>query len=102
MVRNPDILADAGREKSKKKRGPLLIGFSLESHDLIKNAHKKLSQKNLDLIVANTPVSFSSSHISPIFIDRAGHVQKFSQMTKKKLSRLLVQRIQKILQANHD
>jgi phosphopantothenoylcysteine decarboxylase/phosphopantothenate--cysteine ligase len=38
---------------NKKKKNQQLVGFAMETHDTIKNAQKKLKDKNLDLIVSN-------------------------------------------------
>jgi len=50
LVKNPDILADLGRNK---RPGVTLVGFAAETHDLEENARKKLERKNIDLLVAN-------------------------------------------------
>lgn len=50
LVRNPDILAELGRQKRK---GVTLVGFAAETRDLLENARQKLAGKNLDLLVAN-------------------------------------------------
>jgi phosphopantothenoylcysteine synthetase/decarboxylase len=47
-----DILKWAGKNK---KRGQVVVGFALEDKNLQKNAEKKLKEKNLDMIIANTP-----------------------------------------------
>jgi phosphopantothenoylcysteine decarboxylase/phosphopantothenate--cysteine ligase len=49
LVRNPDIAAELG----KVKGGRILVGFSAETDNLIKNASGKLASKNMDMIVAN-------------------------------------------------
>jgi phosphopantothenoylcysteine decarboxylase/phosphopantothenate--cysteine ligase len=48
----PDILKWAGRQK---KHGQMLVGFALEDQDLRTNAERKMREKHLDMIVANTP-----------------------------------------------
>lgn len=50
LERNPDILAELGL---KKKPGQLLIGFAMETENLLENAAAKLKKKNLDIIAAN-------------------------------------------------
>lgn len=50
LERNPDILAELGL---KKKSGQLLIGFAMETENLLENAAAKLKKKNLDIIAAN-------------------------------------------------
>ena len=46
---NQDIL----KSVSELEQRPYVVGFAAETNDLIKNAEKKLSNKNLDLIIAN-------------------------------------------------
>ncbi len=53
----PDILKWAGRQK---KLGQILVGFALEDRDLWTNAERKMREKHLDMIVANTPDSISA------------------------------------------
>jgi phosphopantothenoylcysteine decarboxylase/phosphopantothenate--cysteine ligase len=50
LVRNPDILAGLG---SMEGNHPFLVGFAAETDALAENAAHKLSEKNLDMIVAN-------------------------------------------------
>jgi phosphopantothenoylcysteine decarboxylase / phosphopantothenate---cysteine ligase len=47
-----DILKWAGKNK---KMGQIVVGFALEDKNLRKNAEKKLKDKNLNMIIANTP-----------------------------------------------
>ena len=49
LERNPDIIAELGEKKGKR----LLIGFAMESENLLKNAAGKLRAKKMDYIVAN-------------------------------------------------
>jgi len=53
LVKNPDILAELGRMNDGLKPHPFLVGFAAETDALAENAAKKLSEKNLDMIVAN-------------------------------------------------
>jgi len=49
LEKNPDILLGLGKRKGDK----FLVGFAAETENLIKNATKKLFEKNLNMIVAN-------------------------------------------------
>ena len=49
LERNPDIIAEIGKKKGKR----ILVGFAVETENLIENARAKLVDKNMDLIVAN-------------------------------------------------
>jgi len=51
LVRNPDILAGLGK---KKQANQVLIGFALETFNEVAFAHKKMQDKNLDMIVLNS------------------------------------------------
>jgi phosphopantothenoylcysteine decarboxylase/phosphopantothenate--cysteine ligase len=46
---NPDILSSIKTKKAK------VIGFALETENELSNAKKKLKEKNLDIIVLNSP-----------------------------------------------
>lgn len=50
LVKNPDIVASIQEERLIK------IGFAAETQDLLLNAHRKLTEKGLDMIVANDAV----------------------------------------------
>jgi phosphopantothenoylcysteine decarboxylase/phosphopantothenate--cysteine ligase len=49
LERNPDIIA----EVSKKKGNRILVGFAVETENILENAKAKLVEKNMDIIVAN-------------------------------------------------
>lgn len=51
LVKNPDILKWAGEHKAADQ---ILVGFALETNDLLENGKAKLLKKNLDLIVLNS------------------------------------------------
>jgi phosphopantothenoylcysteine decarboxylase/phosphopantothenate--cysteine ligase len=51
MVKNPDVLKWAGENKKAKQ---LVVGFALESENLLENGKEKLQKKNADLIVLNS------------------------------------------------
>lgn len=86
LVRTPDILAEAGRFKSRQRPALRLIGFALETGRLEAHARRKLREKNLDLIVGNAPSSFSSSRIRPLWIERQGTPRRLGSLTKAVLA----------------
>lgn len=54
LVKNPDILAELGRKRAlRKARAPVLVGFAMETDDVVAYGKKKLVDKQVDLIVAN-------------------------------------------------
>ena len=52
LVRTPDILAELSARRAGGHR-PLLVGFAAETAEVVASARKKLSEKGVDLIVAN-------------------------------------------------
>lgn len=57
FVRNPDVLANRGREKGHR----ILVGFALEAVPDVAEARRKQVEKNLDLIILNTALNFGSA-----------------------------------------
>jgi phosphopantothenoylcysteine decarboxylase / phosphopantothenate---cysteine ligase len=49
LERNPDIISEVGKIKGDR----ILVGFAVETDNLIQYATKKMIEKNMDLIVAN-------------------------------------------------
>ncbi|MFP3947339.1 MAG: bifunctional phosphopantothenoylcysteine decarboxylase/phosphopantothenate--cysteine ligase CoaBC [Longimicrobiales bacterium] len=47
---NPDIAADT---RKARKEGAVIVGFALETDDVLENADRKLREKGLDFVVAN-------------------------------------------------
>ena len=56
----PDILKWAGKKKKGKGKRQIVVGFALEDKAVRKRAEKKLSEKNLDMIVANSPAAIGA------------------------------------------
>jgi len=83
---NPDILQELGAMKD----GKFLVGFAAETEDLTVNAMKKLSAKNLDMIVANDVTREGSgfdvdTNVATI-LDRSGASSSLPLMTKDELA----------------
>ena len=86
--RTPDILKQVGVKKGKR----VTVGFALETESLLKNAKRKLKEKNLDFIVANWYAKgakgakgnnpFGTNRTSMILIDRKGGLVHYRRMDK--------------------
>ncbi len=63
-----DILKWAGKHKTGARGtghgARIVVGFALEDKNLRRNAEKKLKEKNLDMIIANTPAAIGSDKVS--------------------------------------
>ncbi|MFA5113108.1 MAG: bifunctional phosphopantothenoylcysteine decarboxylase/phosphopantothenate--cysteine ligase CoaBC [Candidatus Margulisiibacteriota bacterium] len=79
--------------KQKGKRGRKLVGFALETDDLIGNAKKKLKEKGLDLIVANGPATFGGDQATVSIIDRSGKTEKLPKLAKRAIADRLLDRL---------
>jgi phosphopantothenoylcysteine synthetase/decarboxylase len=55
-----DILRWAAANKKAKGKRQIVVGFALEDKRLRERAERKLREKNLDLIIANTPAAIGS------------------------------------------
>jgi len=84
LVKNPDILSWAGESK---KQNQILVGFALETNDLIENATSKLKRKNLDFIIANSlenkGAGFGHDTNQVTIIDKQNNITDFELMSKR-------------------
>ena len=97
LVKNPDILKSISKKERKNK---IIIGFSLETKDLLKNAAKKLKLKNLDLIVANKldkdNMPFGKGAKTVYLLDRFGCRKKLEKVTKTRIARAILDSIEEL------
>lgn len=95
LVRNPDILAEMGKNKGDR----IVVGFAAETAELLKNAEQKLRDKNLDLIVANDVTregaGFSVDTNIVKILSREGGIEDCPLMNKEVLADLILDRIVK-------
>ena len=93
LQKTNDILAKLG----KQKKNQLLVGFAVETENIIANASHKLREKNLDLIVANNPLvegaGFQTDTNVVIFINREGEEKHLSLMSKFEVSLNILEEI---------
>lgn len=98
-----DILKEMSKRKSAGSMGreKILVGFSLETEDEIKNAKKKLAEKNLDLMVVNNPnvpgAGFEVDTNQVTLIDRRGKIEKLSLLPKKEVASKILDKVSLLL-----
>jgi phosphopantothenoylcysteine decarboxylase/phosphopantothenate--cysteine ligase len=94
-----DILKEMGKRKKKQ----ILVGFSLETENEIKNSKRKLTEKNLDLIVVNNPTvpgaGFEVDTNQVVLIDRRGRVENLPLLSKKDVAEKVLDRVCVLLKA---
>jgi phosphopantothenoylcysteine decarboxylase/phosphopantothenate--cysteine ligase len=73
LVRNPDILAGLGQWRiDRASARPFLVGFAVETTDLVSAAQKKLAKKKVDLVVANhASVAFEGDDNEAVLVREA-------------------------------
>jgi phosphopantothenoylcysteine decarboxylase / phosphopantothenate---cysteine ligase len=91
LKRTPDIVAGLAKRKGHR----MVIGFCLETRDLIHRAKEKLGKKNLDGIVANFyglgRIPFGKRRIEAHLIDASGKVRKITGRSKTQVSKILLE-----------
>jgi phosphopantothenoylcysteine decarboxylase/phosphopantothenate--cysteine ligase len=97
LKRNPDIIAEIGKNKGNR----ILVGFAMETQNLLANAREKLKTKNMDLIVANNlqeeGAGFRTETNIITIIDRTGKAESFEKMTKIEAAEEIFNHVQKII-----
>ncbi len=97
LKRNPDIIAEIGKNKGNR----ILVGFAMETQNLLVNAREKLTKKNMDLIVANNlqeeGAGFRADTNIITIIDGAGKVESFEKMTKIEAAEKILDCVLKII-----
>ncbi|HVO32293.1 MAG TPA: phosphopantothenoylcysteine decarboxylase [Elusimicrobiota bacterium] len=84
LARNPDIIAQVARRGPR--RPSVVIGFALETNDLMKNARQKLQSKGLDWIVANRATNIGKAQGAAKMLSRWGEEITLGRMPKQKLA----------------
>ncbi len=96
LVRTPDVLAEVG-----SRPGLVKVGFAAESHDLLANARQKISEKQLDLIIANditsTDAGFSADTNRVVIIDSGGGHEDLPLMSKYEVAWHILNRVVRLL-----
>ena len=93
LIKNPDILKELGRIKGER----FLVGFAAETCDLLKNAAKKLAEKNLDMVVANDISQAGAGfHVDTNIVKLlfcGGRVEELPIMGKDELADVILDRV---------
>jgi phosphopantothenoylcysteine decarboxylase/phosphopantothenate--cysteine ligase len=85
LVQNPDILKGLGERF--KSTPPMLVGFAVETENLLENAKVKLVQKGAQIIVANlASKGFGGEDNEAIIVDNRGNIHETGPMSKRVLA----------------
>ena len=86
LVRTPDILAEACRQKGRR----LVVGFALETGDGLRRAEAKLRRKGADYVVLNDASALGADKTTVDILGRDGSRRRFERRTKRAVARELV------------
>jgi phosphopantothenoylcysteine decarboxylase/phosphopantothenate--cysteine ligase len=93
----PDILKWAA---GHKRRNQMVVGFALEDRDIKAGAEKKLRDKNLDMIVANTPAAIGSKRCE-VWVKKAGQEwRRFAEAPKRHVANRLIRLIEQSMRVD--
>ena len=102
IEKNLDILSFLG--KSNRHRPKLLVGFSAETDNLVKNSIKKMQDKFCDIMIANDvskkEIGFNSDLNEVTIIDKNGKTEKIKKNSKKFIASVIAKKIVKTFLSN--
>jgi phosphopantothenoylcysteine decarboxylase/phosphopantothenate--cysteine ligase len=95
IEKNLDILSFLGKNNRHKPK--LLVGFSAETDNLLKNSIKKMQDKFCDIMIANDvskkEVGINSDLNEVIIIDKNGKTEKIKKNSKKFIASVIAKKI---------
>jgi phosphopantothenoylcysteine decarboxylase / phosphopantothenate---cysteine ligase len=93
-----DILAST---RDARRPGAVVVGFALETDDVMTHARAKLEAKELDLIVVNDArepgAGFGVDTNRVTLLDRAGGIQELALMPKREVADAILDRVEELL-----
>jgi len=100
LVENPDIVADAARHRKPQQ---VVVGFALETENLLSNARLKLKAKKLDAIVATRLFPnrlgrgpFGAGPVYGAILESQGPTQTFANLPKETLALRILSTVEKL------
>lgn len=98
LAPTPDILRDT---MASRRTGAVIVGFALETDDVLANGAAKLAAKGLDLIVVNDAreagAGFEGDTNRVTFISREGASEALPLLSKREVADAILDRIEALL-----
>ncbi|MEX0856230.1 MAG: bifunctional phosphopantothenoylcysteine decarboxylase/phosphopantothenate--cysteine ligase CoaBC [Gemmatimonadota bacterium] len=98
LVENADIARDT---RALRRDGAVVVGFALETRDLVAGARTKLQEKGFDLVVANDPGEEGAAFGSPTnrvtLLDAEGGEDRLPLLSKERVATEVLARVRGIL-----
>jgi phosphopantothenoylcysteine decarboxylase/phosphopantothenate--cysteine ligase len=96
-----EVTEDILREMGRRKEGQFLVGFALETENIVDNAKRKLEEKQLDLIAANDTGGLDGPSNLITLIEKNGHVEDIPLLSKEGAAGVLLDRITQMKARHH-
>ena len=98
-IPNPDIISEIAKSKTRPK---IIVGFSAETENVIKNAQDKLIAKNIDLIIANdvSDNKVFGKDINKVYLIDKNNCEEWIEQSKKSVAFKICDKINEILSFN--
>jgi len=97
LVRNPDILAGLGAWRTGAS--PVLVGFAVETEDLVARARGKLEKKKVDLVVANEAAHSFGKETNRVHLVTRDDVESLDELPKREVARRVLDRVVALMAA---
>ena len=98
LLKNPDILTELGATRATSQR-PILVGFAVETRNLVAQARTKLERKGCDLVVANLAEhGFEGDDNVATIVSRDG-VEELGRLPKRDVADRILDAARKVLGA---
>lgn len=98
MTNTPDILRTT---TAKRKKGSVIVGFALETHDALKHGAAKLKDKSLDMIVVNDATEpgagFGVDTNRVTLLQRSGKPEALPLMSKDEVADAILDRVERLV-----
>ena len=98
----PDILAAVAQIKHKTGFPRISVGFAAESKDLLANAHRKLTEKQLNMIVVNDITAegagFAVDTNLVTLLEPSAEAQALPMLTKEEVAQVILERVVTLLE----
>lgn len=95
LVPTPDILLTT---RKARKKGAIIVGFALETNDVVSNGRGKLAAKELDLIVVNDATEagagFGVETNRVTILSRTGAEEDLPLMSKREVADAILDRVE--------
>ncbi|MFO7625220.1 MAG: bifunctional phosphopantothenoylcysteine decarboxylase/phosphopantothenate--cysteine ligase CoaBC [Anaerolineales bacterium] len=98
----PDILAAVAQIKHETGYPRISVGFAAESKDLLANARRKLTEKQVNMIVANDITAegagFAVDTNLVTLLEPSGEAQALPQLSKEEVAQVILERVVTLLE----